>query len=1315
MSTATASRNGFDLVGRERELARLAELVGAVRADGGRARALLVTGPAGVGKSRLLAELKRRLREDGETVFEGRCHATDRRPYSALLEVLGGAATLLGDLGHPAPALERALGHLAGLAGERPAPGDPGAEDALLRFCESVRQALIEVARVRLPILMLHDLHHADAATAGLLRYLLENLLADPAFDWAPDAVESAPQGEGFRGLLVFSFREAPATRPFVELARASAVVEHLPLEPLGAEGVAAFLQQKHIVERLLAATGGLPAALEQIVESIPTRPDALWARRLEAVPKDAEPLLAALAVYERPVTQEQLVELAGPGVPPLLPDLVASNVLARGLERGAVRFRFAREGLREAWYAGLDPEVRRSLHRRVARRLADLVAMGAEPEEVAHHFLAAGHPEDAVPFALDAAERLERAFAFARAAELLERVAAAATGPVRARILDRLAALYLLAGERGRSREALETLGAEFPDHLEPGERAERLARIHLAAGEPQAALARVDEGLAAGPPPDRRLRLQALGAEAAYQAGDPAEAERRAADLPDGADPSVLGLRNTLGKVHLAREALDEAQALFERNLAAAREAGDARAQARALINLGIVHLQRGEPDAAAARFEDARRLAEHHGDLRHLAIAVGNLAVLHHRRQNYRLALDFYHRSSAAFRKLGHQDQLTVTVLNLADLYLTIGDRERARRLADIAAAHVRRGRFKYLETQVTLLEGDLARAEGDADRATGHYTAALGHIEQGSGNNQRLGPLLLSLAEMQIEAGDLGGAERFLDRAAALPEASRTDALEARLRMLRGAVAAAPASARIDLEAAVGLAEQAGDREVRWIALWRLGVVRWTLGDRAGTLQALVEAVETIEQLAAELPRGLRAGYREAPSRRAVHEALRRVRAGLPPQRPASDKPRDTPAMRRAESEWQASWGERYPDIIGRSPTLFPLFKTLDRVAGSDSMVLIRGESGTGKELVAQALHAHSPRAQGPFVRVNCGAFVETLLLSELFGHEKGAFTGALARKKGRFELADAGTIFLDEIGDITPNTQVALLRVLQEGTFERVGGSETLRVEVRVIAATHRNLEDMVRRGEFRADLYYRLRGVVIELPPLRERRDDIPRLVRHFLARRADAEGRPLAFTREALASLLQHDWPGNIRELENVVRSVALFADGPAIGLTELAELGDIFRPPGETTLLDLAERLTLEGTVPPPPAAPAPEDVPFEMDEEAAEDADDDEDADGDGEESYVGFTPKLLGDGGLHLFEGGDGDWLDRLLQQEGSLSDVKGRIEYELIARALRATDGNITQAARRLGMKRPRLSQIIHATPALGDLKREVKS
>jgi two-component system response regulator HydG len=219
----------------------------------------------------------------------------------------------------------------------------------------------------------------------------------------------------------------------------------------------------------------------------------------------------------------------------------------------------------------------------------------------------------------------------------------------------------------------------------------------------------------------------------------------------------------------------------------------------------------------------------------------------------------------------------------------------------------------------------------------------------------------------------------------------------------------------------------------------------------------------------------------------------------------------------------------------------------------RVAPTLSTVLVVGESGTGKELVARAIHTHSPRAQGPFVAVNCTALTESLLESELFGHAKGAFTGAVAAKRGLFEEAQGGTLFLDEIGDVNPKMQAQLLRVLQEGEIRRVGGNEPVKVDVRVVAATNRELEDEVKAGRFREDLYFRINVVTIRLPPLRERPSDIDLLIDHFLRKYAQRERRSEAgIAPEAIALLLKHAWPGNVRELENVIeRALALAKDG--------------------------------------------------------------------------------------------------------------------------------------------------------------------
>ena len=245
--------------------------------------------------------------------------------------------------------------------------------------------------------------------------------------------------------------------------------------------------------------------------------------------------------------------------------------------------------------------------------------------------------------------------------------------------------------------------------------------------------------------------------------------------------------------------------------------------------------------------------------------------------------------------------------------------------------------------------------------------------------------------------------------------------------------------------------------------------------------------------------------------------------------------------------------------RIENIIGQSDSMQEVFESVHRVAPSRANVLLRGESGTGKELIAKAIHYMSPRSKGPFVKFNCASIPEGLLESELFGHEKGAFTGAISMRKGRFELADGGTIFLDEIGDLPITLQPKILRVLQEKEFERVGGEKTMKVNLRLIAATSRNLEELVSREKFREDLYYRLNVVPVYLPPLRERRVDIPVLVEHFLKKYNEENNRSVKITPEVLGVFMDYDWPGNVRELENTIERLVVMSGGKVIGTADL------------------------------------------------------------------------------------------------------------------------------------------------------------
>jgi len=330
------------------------------------------------------------------------------------------------------------------------------------------------------------------------------------------------------------------------------------------------------------------------------------------------------------------------------------------------------------------------------------------------------------------------------------------------------------------------------------------------------------------------------------------------------------------------------------------------------------------------------------------------------------------------------------------------------------------------------------------------------------------------------------------------------------------------------------------------------------------------------------------------------------------------------------------------------IVGESPSMRQIFAVIEKVADTPSTVLITGESGTGKELVAKALHEHSSRASSPFIKINCAAIPKTLMESELFGYEKGAFTGAVGSKPGRFELADKGTLFLDEIGEIPVEMQVKLLRALQESEFERVGGLKTIKVDVRLITATNRDLEKEIRAGNFREDLYYRLNVVPLHIPPLRERREDIPLLAEHIVKKFNERLKKHVAgIEPDALERLVAYGWPGNIRELENVLERTLLFSDSTRIRLRDLPPLSST--PPSEAGSPAGASSppVSMTASLSSAPVSSLPASIPG---------------------------SPQSLKD----------------IVRAETD------RVERELIVRALDETGGNVTQAAKLLRISRKSL-------------------
>ena len=266
--------------------------------------------------------------------------------------------------------------------------------------------------------------------------------------------------------------------------------------------------------------------------------------------------------------------------------------------------------------------------------------------------------------------------------------------------------------------------------------------------------------------------------------------------------------------------------------------------------------------------------------------------------------------------------------------------------------------------------------------------------------------------------------------------------------------------------------------------------------------------------------------------------------------------------------------------KFENIIGDSEKMHQIFETIEKVADTDSTILILGESGTGKELIAKAIHYNSYRREGPFIPVNCAAIPSELLESELFGHEKGAFTNAIRTRIGRFELANGGTVFLDEIGDMSPNLQSKLLRVLQERQFERIGGVKTVKIDIRIIAATHQDLKVAVEQGKFRQDLYYRLNVIPIQIPPLRERKSDIPLLVHHFLNHFNRSKKRKIqGINNEALNRFLEYHWPGNVRELENIIERIVILTNNDSITVQDLPEKIQTLSGDEQVPLLEIPE----------------------------------------------------------------------------------------------------------------------------------------
>ncbi|MSP59666.1 MAG: tetratricopeptide repeat protein [Myxococcales bacterium] len=1271
-----ADRRGLPrCVGREGELVALERLHDEALATG-RGRVALVTGPAGIGKSRLMQELRRRLQGRGATVVEGRSRE-GARAFQPLLEVVEATVRALGDLGASRTAAHglEVCEALQGRNAARPGGGEAAASEMRrVALYERLAAFLAEAARIQPLVIVIHDLHLADAASRKLTAHLAQTRFASPEL---PASIE-----DRLRGLLVVTSRDDAGD--WLE----GVAAERVALCGLDDGGIREFLQSPEVVQFFAEATGGRPRALEALLEARPADADELFHALRGRLSPEAGRILRALSVYGRPASPDALYRLSGgrPGpheplgdeVVRAVTELVEARLLSKVVVDGELRLGFTRSADEEATYQAQGEADRRLLHAQVGRFLAE---RGDEADVVAaaEHLCRGGAGEVAVDAALTAGERLELTFGYDRALALYGRAHALTTrDDMREELERRSVELGRLTGDYAGALENAERLRWRAPNDASVHR---RIGQLHLLRDEfalARSALGRARELADA----DEMARVLAAFAEVCFLDGHPAEAratcEAGLAAIPAEASAHGDGeayrlrleIRNTLGKVHLAEGRYADAATLFAENLAEARAHRIVYEETRALINQGIAHLRLGDDGRAAECYQAALQVADASLDHRHRAFCLQNLGVLAQSKSNYGAALRHFQDAVAAFKKIGHRGRLAWLAVNLSWLYLDLGAQEKAVATAALADRLAGGNEASAVAINRAVIAGRIARGAGDPDTARLRFEEARA-LARRSDNRERFAEATLYLGRLDLDSGDIAATERLLgelDHGA--PAAGYSQAIRARALLLAGETSAAGsardrlAMARRALCESTEIFHRVGDLDGEWRSHFALGQVAQAAGDPAEADRRTRLAGRIDEQLRARVPEELRAGFAADKARRALEHALAMPSSRPPsPVGPESAPPHLTlvrpgtgaaPQPSPAPSPAPPPASDRYRRILGSHPRLRQVFALMDKVAPHDSLVLIRGESGTGKELIADALHAGSTRRARPLVKINCGALVESLLLSELFGHERGAFTGAVQRKKGRFEAADGGTLFLDEIGDISQKTQVALLRVLQERVFERVGSNTPVKVDVRILCATHRDLEAMVARGEFREDLYYRLKGIQIDLPPLRERAEDIPALAEAFLERIAKERGTPVKRLAQGTVDLLcRYGWPGNVRELDNVLRSVSLFADGEVIVLRDFADYTEILREP---------RRVAAPGREPAPQRTPA-----LAPPADAASD--------------------------------GNSGAW-DRLGAEGIGLRELQEKIEIECITRALHEARGNITRAAELLKMKRPRLSQLI---------------
>jgi len=1184
------------------------------QAADGHSGVLLVHGVSGVGQSDAVTAIKAGVSSvSGGLVLEGRCSVQAAKAFEPIHGIVG--TLQLCASGDCDPGLLSAVTtRLAQVVVQLDEDGTPlrrmdqlgGIRDSRVNRYEDVRRLLCEVAQKRPTVVVVHDIHFADDDTLCLLEYLVRDINGGVP-------IIGASAHRSARPAMVFTVNDdTPMGRRTLRRFQTHSVVESVPIAPLDNDGLAAMLTEPVLSSKLMRLTEGRPARLRALVSALPNDLDELIRYRLTALDSQSLHVLrvleAASTTSAIPGTLASVADVAWS----VLNELKAEEFLVDEVVDGKSHVRLNDAYARHSILAPSSDDEKHAIHDAWSQYWTEQYdASGDEVQQLRafRHLLQSERVEEAASIALRLHQWLAQNGGLQQSAELLESVLSVASTH-QSELTIALIDVHVSMGCFERALDLCNDLVDSADTYVDL-----RRAQIHGLQGDLDAAnIALSTLYNADDMPADLRQVVTCEWIDVLIRKGALDEAETLCDALDD--PPETVSLSR--GKIAFWRGDYQAATDAYD-TLLTGRNPERVALRAIVLHNLGLVDLRVGQYRQATHRLQEALALFEQNARYFEATVCRHNLGIAYEFGQRLGLAISMFEQTIDGFERLGKQANLAGAINSLGDLYLGIGEYWKARRLFEHSQSIAEKNGLDYMCAFNDLRLGQVARLEGATSDAMDRLERARSSLET-LGHTHELMEARLALAQCAYDRQDTSAARTHLKTILG----SEHEESEARAQLVQASMDRAKHPTRaLD---AVERAEQVLDRLEQWSgvaeAWWVMGAIFAHAGRTAEANEAYEKGRAVVARWRGNVPEQHRDAFDAQRLIVELNNAVSQPAAAAPPK--AAPK-QSAPVI----SDDQPI---QYRGIIGRSQGMLRVFKTIDRIATADATILVTGESGTGKELIAQAIFEASNRADKPFVRVNAAAYADSLLESELFGHEKGSFTGAVARKIGAFEQADGGTLFLDEIGDISPKMQVSLLRALQEGEVRRVGGRLPIHVNVRVVCATNRDLDQMVKEGTFRQDLYFRVKGLPIELPALRDRGEDLNLIANHILAGLAEQYDRTLFLDESASAILRRHTWPGNVRELENVLRSVIFFVDDDTITEADLLQ---------HTALKDMGfdESVALVDVS-------VPENI-------------------------EAGFD-----------------------------LAEAKRVMEIEYIQRALDQTNGNITQAAALLSMKRPRLSQKI---------------